>query len=65
MYAIPQGHGVSYEQVAPPARAASEAKQIRLCGTVTDEFQLGIPQADVLRIAHANHYVFLSNEPRC
>ena len=41
IYAIPQGHGLSYNQVAAPARDAFEAKQIKLCGSVADEFQLG------------------------
>ena len=54
LYAIPQGHDLSYNQVAAPARDAFEAKQIKLCGAVANEFQLGIPQADVLGIAHAN-----------
>ena len=62
IYAIPQGHGVSYKQVAAPAREAFEAKQIKLCGAIADQFQLGIPEPDVLRIAHANHYVFISNQ---
>ena len=62
IYAIPQGHGTSYDQLAAPLRDAFEAKQIKLCGRIADEFQTGVPEADVLRIAHANHYVFISNQ---
>lgn len=62
IYAIPQGHGTSYDQLAAPLRNAFEAKQIDLCGRIADEFQTGVPDADVLRIAHANHYVFISNQ---
>ena len=62
IYAIPQGHGTSYDQLAVPVRDAFEAKQIKLCGVIADEFQIGNPQADVVRIAHANHYVFISNQ---
>jgi non-heme chloroperoxidase len=44
------------------ARAASEARDLASTGAQAKAFEAGLPSAHVVRLAHANHYVFLSNE---
>ncbi len=44
------------------ARAASEARDLASTGAQAKAFETGLPSARVVRLAHANHYVFLSNE---
>lgn len=46
----------------PAARAEMVAKDIALVSEQADAFQAGNPQAHVVRIANANHFVFRSNE---
>jgi hypothetical protein len=44
------------------ARAASEARDLASTGAQAKAFESGLPSAHVVRLAKANHYVFLSNE---
>jgi non-heme chloroperoxidase len=44
------------------AKAASEARDLASTGAQAKAFETGLPSAHVIRLAHANHYVFLSNE---
>lgn len=44
------------------ARAAFEASDEATTGAQAKAFQSGVPSARVVRLPHANHFVFLSNE---
>ena len=44
------------------ARAAAEARDEATTGVQAKAVESGIPGARVVRIPHANHYVFRSNE---
>jgi pimeloyl-ACP methyl ester carboxylesterase len=44
------------------ARAAAEARDEAMTGAQATAFEKGVPTAHVVRIPHANHYVFNSNE---
>ena len=44
------------------ARAASEAHDLRTTENQVRAVETQVPEAHVVRIAHANHYVFVSNE---
>ncbi len=46
----------------PDAAAKVEATDIQRVGSQADAFERGIPQARVVRIAHASHFIFNSNE---
>jgi non-heme chloroperoxidase len=55
IYAVPHDQG-------PQASPAQEARDLETVGAVANAFETGLPTAKVVRIAHANHYVFRSNE---
>jgi pimeloyl-ACP methyl ester carboxylesterase len=60
IYALPHaGEPVSKD---PAARAAAEARDLLTTGAQAKAFENGVHSARVIRLAHANHYVFLSNE---
>jgi len=61
IFAIPHDLGLA-SQNDPVARAAAEASDLARTGAQADAFEKGIPSAHVVRLPHANHYVFLSNE---
>jgi len=44
------------------ARAASEAHDFRTTENQVKAVETQVPEAHVVRVAHANHYVFVSNE---
>jgi non-heme chloroperoxidase len=46
----------------PTIRAAFEANEEASVGAQAKAFESGLPSARVVRIPHAEHYVFLSNE---
>jgi pimeloyl-ACP methyl ester carboxylesterase len=46
----------------PAARALYEARETVTVGAQADAFEKGVPSAHVVRLPHASHYVFLSNE---
>lgn len=60
-FAVPHDLGPAF-QGDPAARAAEEASDMARTGAQADAFEKGIPSAHVVRLPHANHYVFLSNE---
>jgi pimeloyl-ACP methyl ester carboxylesterase len=60
-FAVPHDMGPAF-QGDPAARAAAEASDLARAGAQADAFEKGIPSARVVRLPHANHYVFLSNE---
>ena len=61
IFALPHDLGPAF-QGDPAARAAAEASDVARTGEQADAFEKGIPSAHVVRLPHANHYVFLSNE---
>ena len=46
----------------PTERAAREARDTVIAGGQADAFEKGIPSARVVRLPHADHYVYESNE---
>ena len=48
--------------VAPPALATFEARDGARTEAQVKAFERGVPSAHVVRLPHANHFVFLSNE---
>jgi hypothetical protein len=46
----------------PAARAALEARDAARTGAQADAFEKGVPSARVVRLPHADHFVFMSNE---
>jgi non-heme chloroperoxidase len=61
IYAVPHSLGPN-SKIDPAARAAFEARNAVTTEAQAKAFESGIPSARVVRLAHANHYVFLSNE---
>jgi len=59
IYAVPHDTGSAGD---PAARAAQEAQDLAQTGAQADAFEKGVPSARVVRIAHASHAVFTSNE---
>jgi non-heme chloroperoxidase len=61
IYAVPHDPGpVAGTDAA--ARAAQDARDEETTGAQAKAFERGLPSARVVRIPHANHYVFRSNE---
>ena len=61
IYAVPHDRGAS-AQNDPAARAAAEAADVARTEGQAKAFEKGVPAARVVRIAHATHFVFVSNE---
>jgi non-heme chloroperoxidase len=61
IYALPHDPGQAFKN-NPAARAALEARDLATTGAQATAFETGLPSARVVRLSHANHYVFLSNE---
>lgn len=61
IYAVPHDQG-PLASPDPEKKAAQEARDVETVGAVAKAFEAGLPTAKVVRIAHANHYVFRSNE---
>jgi len=61
IYALPHDPG-PFVANEPAARAAREAEDLETTGVQAAAFEKGVPSARVVRIPHANHYVFRSNE---
>jgi pimeloyl-ACP methyl ester carboxylesterase len=60
IYAVPHDLGPAGGDAA--ARAAFEANDEATTGAQAKAFESGVPSARIVRLPHANHYVFLSNE---
>jgi non-heme chloroperoxidase len=58
IYALPHNLGPQFKG----DRAAAEARDMASTGAQAKAFETGLPSARVVRLEHANHYVFLSNE---
>lgn len=61
IYAVPHDRGPAAD-TDPAARAAAEAEDLARVGAQAKAFETGVPSARVVRLPHANHYVFRSNE---
>jgi pimeloyl-ACP methyl ester carboxylesterase len=61
IFAVPHDLGSAFQD-DPAARAAAEASDLASTGAQADAFEKGTPSARVVRLPHANHYVFFSNE---
>jgi non-heme chloroperoxidase len=60
IFALPQGMSESSPDEA--ARAAFEARAKANTAAQVDAFEGGVPSARVVRVPHASHYIFQSNE---
>jgi non-heme chloroperoxidase len=58
IYAFPHDRGIT----DPAARAAADATDLEMVGSQIKAFETALPSARVVRLPHANHYVFQSNE---
>jgi hypothetical protein len=61
IYAVPHDRGAIVNN-DPAARAALEARDEATTGAQAKAFETGLPSARVVRLPHASHYVFVSNE---
>jgi pimeloyl-ACP methyl ester carboxylesterase len=61
IYAVPHDLG-PVPGFDAAARAAFEANDEATTGAHAKAFESGVPSARVVRLPHANHYVFMSNE---
>ena len=59
IFAVPHATGQPLDDAA---RAAADAHDEATTGVQAKAFESGVPSARVVRLPHANHYVFLSNE---
>ncbi len=62
IFALPDDLGPTFLKDDPAARAAAVARFVESTEAQAKAFEQGIPTARVVRLAHANHYVFQSNE---
>jgi pimeloyl-ACP methyl ester carboxylesterase len=60
IYAVP--HATAQPFKDDVARVAAEARDEATTGVQAKAFESGVPSARVVRLPHANHYVFFSNE---
>lgn len=60
IYALPHATGQPFKDAT--ARAAADARDEATTGVQAKAFESGVRTARVVRLPHANHYVFLSNE---
>ena len=60
IYAIPHDFGPVFKD--PIARAAAEARDMVYSGDQAKAFEHGLPNARVVRLPHASHLIFGSNE---
>ena len=62
IFALPHDDGPFIEQSNDPAAKAFVVRANALMEVQLNAFERGVPTARVIRMPHANHYVFLSNE---
>jgi pimeloyl-ACP methyl ester carboxylesterase len=61
IFAVPHDMGAAISN-DPVRRAAFDAEDLAATGAQADAFEAGVPSARVVRLPHASHYVFRSNE---
>jgi non-heme chloroperoxidase len=62
IFALPHDFGTSYQHDDPATRAALEASDLAHTTAQANAVEMGVPSARVVRLPHASHYVFISNE---
>ncbi len=62
IFADPQSLGPAFEQSNDPAVKAFASRADAWASKQAKAFEEGVPTARVVRLPHANHYVFISNE---
>lgn len=60
IFAVPHATGQPFKDDAE--RAAADARDEATAGAQAKAFENGVPSARVVRLPHANHFVFISNE---
>jgi non-heme chloroperoxidase len=60
IFAVPHATGQPFKDDAE--RAAADARDEATTGVQAKAFERGLPSARVVRLPHANHFVFISNE---
>jgi pimeloyl-ACP methyl ester carboxylesterase len=60
IFAVPHVTGQVFKDDAE--RAAADARDEATTGAQAKAFESGVPSARVIRLPHANHFVFISNE---
>jgi non-heme chloroperoxidase len=60
IFAVPHATGQPFKDDAE--RAAADARDEGTAGAQAKAFESGVPSARIVRIPHANHFVFISNE---
>jgi non-heme chloroperoxidase len=62
IFASPHNLGPMLASLTPEQRSAAEAIDADTTGAQVSAFQKGNPHAKVVILAHANHFIFASNE---
>jgi hypothetical protein len=62
IYAVPHALGPDFKKDDPRGRARADAEDLAATGGQADAFEKGVPSARVVRLAHADHNVIISNE---
>ena len=60
IFAVPHATGQPFKDDAE--RAAADARDEATTGAQAKAFESGLPSARVVRLPHANHFIFISNE---
>ena len=60
IFALPHATGEAFKDDVE--RAAADARDEATAGAQAKAFDSGVPSARVVRLPHANHFVFISNE---
>ena len=60
IFAVPHATGQPFKDDAE--RAAADARDEAAVGAQAKALESGVPSARVVRLPHANHFVFISNE---
>ena len=62
IFALPHDLGTSYQNYDPATRAALEASDLAHTTAQANAVEVGVPSARVVRLPHASHFLFVSNE---
>jgi pimeloyl-ACP methyl ester carboxylesterase len=62
IFALPHDFGTSYQHDDPATRAALEASDLAHTTAQANAVEMGVPSARVVRLPHASHFLFVSNE---
>jgi non-heme chloroperoxidase len=62
LFALPYSGGPALFLKDPAARAAAEAMDLARTGAQAKAFETAVPSARIIRLPHASHFLFVSNE---